>query len=232
MNKYLTSLFLVLAITAHAQTPTLDITGLATINHQPNQCVVTYQIQRQSSSYETALNSLNEDIVTLTKSLLKQGFEQKEIITQQFDISKNRRYANGKWIDEGYIANQRLNVVFAIDQKRLIKVLSTSTSSGSNPEVSIRFEIDEATRAKIQKELIKLAVADAREKADIISEAAGYKVTGIEQINYGSSNQPVTPAVYRMAENTLAADTGFGPMEAEAIKLSDRVQIKFVIAPQ
>lgn len=213
-----------------AQNATIDITGVARLDHQPTQCVVTFQIMRQSASYESALKMLNTEITTLTNTLKKQGFSSEEIITQQFEIVKNRSWSDGKWKEDGYNANQSLNVTFPIDQGRLIKVLDASTSSGAKPEVTIAFEIDSKTREKLVDELIQMAVRDAKKKATLIAETAGYVITGIEAITYGFPNRlPEPRSNYKMMENSLAADASFGPMVAESIQLSDQVQVRFLI---
>ncbi|MFT6134523.1 MAG: hypothetical protein ACJAZM_001013 [Cyclobacteriaceae bacterium] len=220
---------LALTFTSFAQTAQLDITGSAQINHKPTECKVTFSVELKNASYTTVITDLTTDINGLVSSLKKQGFAPAEIITQQFNISKSKKYVNNAWKEDGFMATQQLSVVFPIDQKRLIKVLNASTGTGSNPNISIGFQIDQATQESITNSLIKSAVKDARSKADLIANTAGYEVSEIKSIQYGSSRSTSQPQpMYRMAESKAASfSSDFGPMEAESMNFSDQVHIVF-----
>jgi uncharacterized protein YggE len=211
---------------------TLDVIGVASISHKPTQTVVTFTINLKAGTYEAVITKLNSDVDGLIKSLKKQGFKTEEIITLQFNISKDRKFINGSWKDEGFVANQQLKVVFPIDQDRLIKVLKATTGSGSQPEISIGFELDNDTRTKLKKELMIATVKDAEMKAQLITSAAGYSILGIEKINYGTGGSAPTPQpIYRMAEATLGNDAaGFSPMEGQSVSITDQIHITYRIS--
>lgn len=210
---------------------TMEITGNSAIEHKPTQTVVSFSINVESVSYESVLNQLNMDINGLNGSLKKLGFQPEEIITRQFSISKNRKYVNGGWKDEGYLANQMLIVVFPIDKDRLVKVLKATTGSGSQPEINISFTLDDAKRRALKEQLIIDAVLDAKMKADLIASTADQAVIGIEKITYASSAGGGHPQpMYKMAEARLASDgVDFSTMEGESITLTDQVHILFKI---
>lgn len=223
------SLVLLLLLSVEAQT-TLDITGVSSVNQKPTQTVVTFEINHKSISYESVLDKLNADINGLMVSLKKQGFDAEDITTNQFDISKSRRYTDGSWKEDGYTANQQLKVTFPIDKKRLVKVLKATTGSGSEPDVDITFSIDGETATAIKEELLVAAVKDAKAKADLIAATTGQKVVGIQKINYGRGSSSMPQPIYKMAEARMSADaTNFAPMEAAAIAMSDHVQITYIL---
>lgn len=230
-RKIVTSFSLILLSFLGLQAQTvLHVTGQASVEQKPTETIVNFTINHKAISYETVLNKLNTDINGLLSSLKKQGFKTEEIITKQFNISKNRKYMNGNWKEDGYTANQQLLVVFAIDKDRLLKVLKATTGSGSQPDINISFAIDTATKTTTKETLLVRAVENARKKADLIAMATGQKVIGIQQINYGSVSTSNPQPMYKMAEARLSSDaSNFSPMEAESISMSDQVQITYLL---
>lgn len=230
-GKIVTSLSLILLSFLGLQAQTvLNVTGQASVEQKPTETIVNFTINHKAVNYETVLSNLNSDINGLLSSLKKQGFKPEEIITKQFNISKNRKYVGGSWKEDGYSANQQLLVVFAIDKDRLMKVLKATTGSGSQPEIQISFAIDQATKTSMKDALLVQAVENARKKADLIASATGQKVSGIQQINYGSGSISNPQPMYKMAEARMSSDaSNFSPMEAESITMRDQVQIVYIL---
>lgn len=238
MKRYfLTTLAALIVVAANAQTPeetpTLTITGTASVAVQPTETTVNFQIEAQGSSYASTINELIERLDLLTESLSKLKFKEEEIITSNFSIDKNKKYDRGEWKELGYRGVQNVKVTFAMDKKKLLEVLNKTTNSQAKPEISISFGLDGERKAKLKNELLQLAVKDARMKADLLAGAAGYQIAGVKSIQYNDRATGGPRPMYAMAEAadmSRKADVEFSSFEAENLNFQESANLIFYIS--
>lgn len=216
------------SILAQNSISTLNVKGGATLNVRPTQTVVTFNITETKTSYEESIQGLTSKVDLLGKSLQKVGFEQSQIRTSNFDIRKNIVYDKGQREDKGFIASQTLRVTFQQNKEQLIKILNEATKSQADASIQIRFELIATDKKNFQDKLLKLAVEDARSKAELIATASGYTVSGIKNITYLSGDNGRPLVAYRNT-TTLESSTGIQNFEAADLMLSEEVNIEFII---
>lgn len=82
----------------------------------------------------------------------------------------------------GYKCRHELKIEFDFDTKRLAKALSEISKCIAKPEISIDFTVKDSSA--VSGELLKAAVKNAREKAEILCAASGAKLGGLLSIDY------------------------------------------------
>lgn len=227
MKKSALILFCFFAIfSVHAQ---LNVTGQATLSVQPERTIITYSISSTKDNYDEAVTTMANRINALTSSLMKIGFKKEEIKTSNFNIRQNRKYRQGEPKGEEYLASQTLEIRFDYSTKRLLEVLNKTASDESAPSVSIAFGLSEEQEKSVKKQLIQMAVADAKAKAQILAQETGYTIKGIQEINYGTVNSP-RPFATNMRMMKTFAESNVSNFEAKDLTISDQVFISYEIA--
>lgn len=192
LKHTLSLLFLLSAFAAMSQdvkdAPTLRVTGKAELKVAPTIIVVSLRVNSVDSTYNGAVKKLISRVELLTETLKKIGFEENQIITTDFNVGNNVVRTRSEFVQKGFKASQQLKIQFQQNKDRLLQVLNNATSSQANPSIDISFKLDEQSKRKLKAELIKLAVKDAMKKSELITEQAGYVVSGIKTIDYSTRN--------------------------------------------
>lgn len=212
---------------------TLKIRGESEIAIKPDMVVISMNITTVRLDYQKTIEDLSGRIDMLTESLQKKGFKGNEIITNNFNISRNTIFKRGTRIDSGYIASQSLEVRFQYEKSKLLSVLNNTINSRANASLSISFDLTDEQKAQVKNSLIKLAVEDARKKATLITETAGYKISGIKEIIYGQDGRifPASTGSFSR-EMTMAVEPQLNSMEAANLNFNDHVMIIYRIEPK
>ena len=106
-------------------------------------------------------------------------------------------------------------------------------NSDLNPELRLGYTVRDKESAK--NELLGKAVADAEEKAHVLTAAAGVQLRDIRRIDYswGEVDFEVRPMRNMVAMKSAAVDESFGysmDIEPDDINVSDTVTVVWEIA--
>lgn len=137
----------------------------------------------------------NNKIIEFLKSF---GIEAKDIKTRNYNIQPRYQYFNCSNLPfnrvcpppeiTGYSINQTVSVKIR-DFSKIGAILSEVVKSGANSVSGVSFTIDDIT--KIQNEARKEAILKAKEKAKMISNAAGFRLGRIISVQEGFSSPPI-----------------------------------------
>lgn len=179
---------------------------------KPDIAVVSLGVSANSKTVKEAQSKMNQVINKVTEDLKKLGVEEKDIKTENYNIYPNYDYSekpisqnvsissspstgseiglleasdneDSKIID--YSANTNLKIKVR-DLDKVNQVIDIGTKNGANQIGGITFEV--ADRSKSEEEARKLAIEDARKKANIAAKAAGIKLGKV--LNYYESLYP------------------------------------------
>ncbi len=165
---------------------TIRITGKGEIKVKPDMTRITVTLEGQNKSYEKTLQKSSEDTDSLKKILSGFGFERSDLKTLQFNVDteyetvKERGAYNQRFV--GYKYRHVMKVEFPSDNDRLGKILFALANSSVQPEFRISYTVSDPEAAK--NALLADAVADAKEKAAVLSQAAGVVLKDIQNIDY------------------------------------------------
>lgn len=166
---------------------TITVKGIGAVSVKPDLIVLRLSMVTEEYEYDAAMKAAAEKIDFLNKALEAAGFEKKSAKTADFRVRADYdRLNDGKGnytsVFMGYKCRHELKIEFDFDTKRLAKALSEISECIAKPEISIDFTVKDSSA--VSGELLKAAVKNAREKAEILCAASGAKLGGLLSIDY------------------------------------------------
>jgi uncharacterized protein YggE len=127
---------------------------------------------------------------------------------------------NNRRVSRGYVARNTVDVRVD-DITRVGEVLEIAVGSGATSVGGIRFDLKD--RAKLERDALRLAVADARAKAEAAAAGAGQTVVRIVRIEeQGVVSRPPMPF---MAREAVALQSADAPPPISAGQMELRAQV-------
>lgn len=166
---------------------TITVKGIGAVSVKPDLIVLKLSMETAEYEYDAAMKAAAEKIDFLNKALEAAGFEKKSAKTADFRVRADYdRLNDGKGnytsVFMGYKCRHELKIEFDFDTKRLAKALSEISKCIAKPEISIDFTVKDSSA--VSGELLKAAVKNAREKAEILCAASGAKLGELLSIDY------------------------------------------------
>ena len=189
------------------------------------------------SEYAETLQRSSEDTERLKELLFAFGFERSDLKTLSFNVDTEyesyRENDTYKQRFVGYRFRHILKVEFESDNERLGKILYALGNCDLNPEFRISYTVKDPEAAK--NELLGKAVKAAKEKAAVLTAAAGVILKDIQSIDYtwGEIELEVSPMnrLMRACEPVVAcAKSSYDiDIEPDDIEVSDTVTVVWEI---
>ena len=232
-NRLLTLFFLLLAIPAYAQQPpaptepVVITTGEGLIEAVPDRAWITIGAESRASTAREAQRRNVEAMTPVQNKLKAAGVAAEAIRTVSYDVQYEWDFVNGKRVGRGYVARNTIEVrVDTID--RVGEYLEIAVGSGATSLGGIRFDLKD--RAKLEREALRLAVADARGKAEAAATGAGRTIERILRIEEGAMEGGPVP-MPRVLRQTMAADAAAAapPISAGQMEIRARVTLTAAI---
>ena len=166
---------------------TITVKGIGAVSVKLDLIVLRLSMETAEYEYDAAMKAAAEKIDFLNKALEAAGFEKKSAKTADFRVRADYdRLNDGKGnytsVFMGYKCRHELKIEFDFDTKRLAKALTEISKCIAKPEISIDFTVKDSSA--VSGELLKAAVKNAREKAEILCAASGAKLGELLSIDY------------------------------------------------
>lgn len=189
-------------------------TGEGMIKRAPDRAWVTISAESRARSPREA-QKMNADAMSAVMARLKSsGLQGDAVQTSSYDLQPEFDYVNGRQTLRDYVARNSLQVRVD-DLPRLGEILDASVGSGATAVSGVRFDLRDRTAA--EREALKLAVADARARAEAAVSGAGMRVDRVLRIEEQRSGPMPPPRPVIMAMRAEAAEpvTPIAPGELE-----------------
>ena len=157
----------------------ITVTGTGNVLVPADMAVVMLGVSAADKDVRTAQGTANEAIAAIRSALIEGGIAEEDINTDYINIYAMYDYSGGSEQITGYNANSTL-AIRVKDIERVGEVIDLAFGAGANTLNGISFSATDTAEAK--EMAMRLAVADAQAKADILADAAGLKIRGIEDI--------------------------------------------------
>lgn len=203
----------------------ISISGHGEVRTVPDLAIVSIGVTTQAKTAREALDTNSKSMQSLLDEMKTLGVESRDITTSNFSIAPRIDYGRdnnqpGKVV--GYDVNNMVTVtVRKIDD--LGGLLDVAVTSGSNTISGITFSV--AKPDAMLDEARKLAVADAKHKAEIYAAAGGFTLGNIISLSEGGAYPAPQPYVFKSARSE-SADV---PIAAGESALSIDVSIAYEI---
>lgn len=194
------------ALAEDAKLPrTLSLSGQGEVRAVPDIAMVSLGVTTNAATAKEAVDANNSAMTALLEALKAAGIADKDMQTSNFVVSPRYDYSRNDGSppqQQGFDATNSVTVtVRKINE--LGRILDSSVAAGSNQINGITFGLDKPQ--PVMDAARKLAVADAKRKADLYVSAAGLRLGDIVQISEGGGYQP-PPVAFAQARADKSAD--------------------------
>ena len=229
----LTLVLVCLAAGAMAETK-ITVSGSGNTLVPADTAVISLGVSARDRDVLKAQQKANEVIAAIRTILTENGIAPEDINTGYMNIYAMYDYNDGMEEISSYNANSNL-AIRVTDMTVIGQVIDLAFSAGANTLNGIDFSASDTGDA--EETALKQAVADARAKAEILAEAAGLKITGIESISEGATYSYDSGANVFRSKATAGTeeDAAFGSptvVQAAKLQVSATISVTFLAEDQ
>jgi uncharacterized protein YggE len=201
-------------------------TGEAVVKQAPDRAWVTIAAESRARTAQEA-QRLNTDAMTAVVEKIKaSGIAADAIQTTGYNLQPEFDYANGKQTLRGYVARNQVQVRVDV----LVKtgdVIAAAVATGATNVSGVRFDLKD--RATVEREALRLAVRDARGRADAAVSGAGVTIERVLRIEEQRDMGDPRPMPMGVAMMRAEAGQSAVPLEAGEIEVRARVTLTAAI---
>ena len=200
------SIVLILAAAAAFADTRIAVNGTGEVRVSADTAVISLGVNARDKDVRKAQQNVNETIAAIRAALIDAGVKEENINTDFINIYAIYEYTEDQEQISAYNANSTL-AIKVTEMESVGSIIDVCFAAGANTLNGISFSASDTTEA--ESDAMKKAFADAKTKAEVLAEAAGLKIKGIEEISEGG--------VYSY-ENTVGNmyNRDFGMEEAKA----------------
>ena len=215
----------VLPISALAdEGPRLMVNGTGEVSVAPDQARITLGVSHSRDSAAEAMAAMSADLTAVIARLEGAGVAPADLQTSGLSLSPryDHRASSGEPEVAGYIASSMVTVLVR-DLDRLGTILDEVVQDGANEMRGLEFDV--ADRAPHLDEARRLAVADARRKAEVLADAAGLSLGRVVTLQEGGGGHGPQPMFDMARVESMAV-----PVAEGALTIAASVAITFEVS--
>jgi uncharacterized protein len=214
---------------AQTQTPPVPVivtTGEGVVKQAPDRAWVTIATETRGATADEVQRLNSAAMTAVIDRIRGTGIAADAIQTTGFNLQPQFEYTNGRQIPRGYLAVNQVQV--RVDTiAKTGDVIGAAVGTGANKVENVRFDLKDretATRAAL-----RLAVREARAKADALASGAGVSIDRIVMIEEEGTEQPRPLMQPRIASMAETVQVGGPPIETGEIEVRARVTLTAAI---
>lgn len=231
--KRILLLLLILPGSILAQTKSeITAEGRATKKVKPDVVKLSVQVSKEEASEKEVLKQLNDEVSQLEKFFAKAGIPKTAVKISSYNVRKGYDDDKSK---KKYEATTALEITFNLDNK-VLDAFYGELQAGSYKDVFVDYEtsLSAELEKKTKEQLVIMAIADAKQKAEAIAKALGVKIIGISHVSkYGREVKAIVEEVkYKAMAAPAAASaprTVFSDYEVQEIEEQEDITVIFEI---
>ena len=162
----------------------ITVNGTGEVRVSADTAVISLGVSARDKDVLKAQQQVNEIIAAIRAALIDKGVKEENINTDYINIYPlyDYDYSSDQEQLSAYNASSTLAIRVS-DMENVGTLIDVCFAAGANTLNGISFSASDTEDAKT--EAMKKAVADARKKAEILAEASGLKIIGIETVAEG-----------------------------------------------
>jgi uncharacterized protein YggE len=205
---------------ARPQEPVVVTVGEAIVRRPPDRAFITIGVETRAKSPRDAQRQ-NADAMTAVQQRLSQARLGGDAIrTTGYNIQQEFDFVQGKRVPREFVARNGLEVRVD-DVARTGEILDSVVESGATSVSGVRFDLKD--RDSAEREALKLAVSDARARAEAAVSGAGRSIDRVLRIEDARDNAVGPRPMVMMARSAESAAPT--PIEPGFIEIHARVTL-------
>jgi len=206
----------------------ITVTGQGVVYAKPDVGYINVGVEIQRKTAKEASEENAKIMNQVVNALLKLGVKEDELTTIDYSIQPVYNYPQYEApVLVGYMARNYLSIKITkkltngnLDTGFMGEILDTATSNGANLISGISFDISNKDELKL--EAIKLAMEDAKKKAEVALNVVDEKIIGVAEISISDISYPV----YR--DMKVQAPEAAPPIFTGSESVQVTVNVKFI----
>ena len=205
----------------------ISVSGEGIIETSPDRATISVGVVSRDKDAAKVQNNSARISTEIINSVVALGVERKNIRTGNYNFRQIfRTDNNGKNIFDGCEVTNSVTI-FVDDVKLVGRVIDAALSHGANEINSLQFGLKD--KKNFQTEAIKLAIRDAKLKAEIVARELGKNIIGVKNVSVNSSSISA-PRVSKMVMMESADAGNFEtPIESGSLTCSASVHVEFIM---
>ena len=195
MNQMKTAAFAALiaamsALPALADEGKIVVTGEGRVDSAPDLATISVGVSTQAATAAEALSANNAKLATVLERLKTSGVEGRDLQTSGLSLGPRIEYNSAT--NQPKVVNYEASNMLTVRVRELSAlgtILDQTVADGANVFNGLEFSLADPQPAL--DEARKLAVKDARRKAEMMAEAAGVKLGKLMTLDEGGRDRPV-----------------------------------------
>ncbi len=154
----------------------ITVQGVSTLKVMPDLVSINFNIETRANTSSEAKEKNSEILNNLIDSLVLEGFNREDIVTENFNVYQDYIWEDGNRKDKGFVANHYVVVEVSSDElDKLGLIVDTGVDAGALVN-SIDFKLSQELQNEYKAEAMKLAAEDAKIKAEAVAIGFDKKV--------------------------------------------------------
>lgn len=217
--------------------PSLSVVGHGKVSAVPDVADINVGVVSQGATAKDALEANNKDTERLHKVLKERGVAAKDVETKQIQVSPVYSHPDSRrpmppgeeFVPKvvGYRVTNSVEVTVR-DVHRLGEMLDAVVEAGANQVTGIAFRVEKCEQLLDQAR--KLAMADAKRKAELLAGEAGVVLGPARQISEAGSGPPRPMYLGSGAPQAMMARSA-APVAPGEQDLAVSIQVSYTIMP-
>jgi uncharacterized protein YggE len=204
--------------------PTIVTVGNALVRRAPDLAVVTAAVESRAKVPRDAQRQNAETMTAVQQRVAGLGISREAMRTLGYSIQQEVDFVNGRRVPRDYAARNALEIRVE-NLERLGEVLDAAVNAGATSVGDVRFDLRD--RAAAEREALRLAVEDARARADAAAAGARRSVDSVLKIEDGlQPAPPPRPMMMAAPPRAAAVET---PIEPGTIEIRAQVTLTVTI---
>lgn len=201
---------------APAGPPVIVVTGQATVRQPPDRAFVTLATETRAPRPQEAQQKNAGAMAAVRQKLADAKLPPDAVRTVAYSLQEESDWVNGKRVPRGYVAVNTIEIRLD-DILRVGEIVDLAVSAGAGRVNDIRFGLKD--RAAAERQALRLAVADARARAEAVAAGGGLTLGSVLRVE-GTTNggEPPRP-IPMMAMRAQVADAPPTPVSAGEIEI-------------
>jgi len=195
--------------------------GEAVVRQAPDRAFVTVSVEARARSPRDAQRQNAERMTAVQQRLAAARLPKESIRTLGYDLSQEFDFIQGRRIPREFVARNAIEVRID-DIARVGELLDVVVQGGATSVSGVRFDLQD--RDNVEREALRLAVVDARARAEAAVAGAGRTIDRIIRIEDAreSGYIPAPRPMKAMKSADAAVET---PVEPALIEIRARVTL-------
>jgi uncharacterized protein YggE len=166
----------------------LRVSGIFITREVPEIIILSLNVNYSSLDYGRCSDSLLIVAGSVSDRFIENGIDKDKIKISQLSLNENYTYESNKRVKTGYKGDAQIEIRDNFSQEFAERMFNTIGSLKFATEYTVSFSLSEQQKEKLRRLSLEKAIADAKEKAEIIAALNNLELVKINRIDFENNN--------------------------------------------